>query len=153
MIAKRAARTTGNAPLQRVVLDTNIVLSALVFGGGNSARVRRAWQAGAFTPLVSTATAQELVRVLAYPKFRLTAADQEELLADYLPYTTTVRIPDPPPAVPECRDPFNVVFLHLAVTGNAKVLVTGDRDLLALAGQTKFTILTLDAFVATLTTP
>ena len=153
MIAKRAARTTGNAPLQRVVLDTNIVLSALVFGGGNSARVRRAWQAGAFTPLVSTATAQELVRVLAYPKFRLTAADQEELLADYLPYTTTVRIPDPPPAVPECRDSFDVMFLHLAVAGNAKVLVTGDRDLLALAGQTKFTILTLDAFVATLTTP
>ena len=153
MIAKRAARTTGNAPLLRVVLDTNIVLSALVFGGGNSARVRRAWQSGAFTPRVSTATAQELVRVLAYPKFRLTAADQEELLADYLPYTTTVRIPDPPPAVPECRDSFDVMFLHLAVAGKANLLVTGDRDSLALVGQTKFTILTLDAFVATLTTP
>ena len=153
MIAKRAARTTGNATPQRVVLDTNIVLSALVFGGGNSARVRRAWQAGAFTPLVSTATAQELVCVLAYPKFRLNAADQEELLADYLPYTTTVRIPDPPPTAPECRDPFDVMFLHLAVAGKAKVLVTGDHDLLALAGQTQFTILTLDAFVASLETP
>ena len=137
----------------RVVLDTNIVLSALVFGGGNSARVRRAWQVGAFTPLVSTATAQELVRVLAYPKFRLSAADQQELLADYLPYATTVRIPVPPPNVPECRDPFDVMFLHLTVVGKAKMLVTGDRDLLALAGQTKFTILTLDAFVATLETP
>lgn len=150
MIAKRSVRATGNAAPQRVVLDTNIVLSALVFGGGNSARVRRAWQAGAFTPLVSTATAQELVRVLAYPKFRLTAADQEELLADYLPHTTTVRISDPPPNVPECRDPFDIMFLRLAVAGKAKVLVTGDRDLLALAGQTKFTILTFDAFVSTL---
>lgn len=129
------------------------MLSALVFGGGNSARVRRAWQASAFTPLVSTATAQELVRVLAYPKFRLSAADQQELLADYLPYATTVRIPVPPPAVPECRDPFDVMFLHLTVVGKAKMLVTGDRDLLALAGQTKFTILTLDAFIATLETP
>jgi uncharacterized protein len=134
----------------RVVLDTHIVLSALVFGGGNSARVRRAWQAGAFTPLVSTATAQELVRVLAYPKFRLTAADQQELLADYLPHTTTVRIPAPPPAAPECRDPFDVMFPHLAAAGKAKMLVTGDRDLLALIGQTKLTIVTLDAFVATL---
>ena len=129
------------------------MLSALVFGGGNSARVRRAWQASAFTPLVSTATAQELVRVLVYPKFRLSAADQQELLADYLPYATTVRIPDPPPKVPKCRAPFDVMFLHLTVVGKAKMLVTGDRDLLALAGQTKFTILTLDAFVATLETP
>jgi uncharacterized protein len=137
----------------RVVLDTNIVLSALVFGGGNSARVRRAWQASAFTPLVSTATPQELVHVLAYPKFRLTVADQQELLADYLPHTTTVRIPDPPPNAAKCRDPFDMIFLHLAVAGKAKVLVTGDRDLLALAGQTKFTILTLDAFIETLTTP
>lgn len=109
--------------------------------------------AGTFTPLVSTATAQELVRVLAYPKFRLTPADQRELLADYLPYGTTVRIPNPPPNVPECRDPFDVLFLHLTVVGKAKMLVTGDRDLLALAGQTKFTILTLDAFIATLETP
>ena len=153
MIAKRNDRATGSAAPQRVVLDTNIVLSALVFGGGNSARVRRAWQIGAFAPLVSTATAQELVRVLAYPKFRLTATDQEELLADYLPYTTTVRIPDPPPKAPECRDPFDVIFLHLATAGKAKVLVTGNRDLLALAGQSKLSILTLDAFVATITTP
>ncbi len=144
------AKGIRGATKPRVVLDTNIVLSALVFGGGNSARVRTAWQAGAFTPLVSTATAQELVRVLAYPKFRLSVADQDELLADYLPYTTTVRIPSSPPNTPECRDPFDVMFLHLAAAGKANVLVTGDRDLLALIGQTKFTILTLDAFVATL---
>lgn len=132
------------------MLDTNIVLSALVFRGGIAARARIAWQAGAFTPLVSTATAQELMRVLAYPKFRLTQADRNELLADYLPYTATVRIPEPPPNVPECRDPFDMMFLHLATAGKAKALVTGDRDLLALAGKTKFEILTLDAFLAKL---
>ena len=137
----------------RVVLDTNVVVSALVFGGGTAGRLRTAWQAGAFMPLVSTPTAQELVRVLAYPKFRLSAADREELLADYLPYTTTVRIPDPPPIVPDCRDPFDVMFLELAVVGKAKVLVTGDRDLLALAGQTKFSILALDIFLATIVNP
>ena len=142
--------SVGKTRVARVVLDTNVVLSALVFGGGAAGRLRTAWQAGALTPLVSSATAQELVRVLAYPKFRLSARDREELLADYLPYTTTVRIPDPPPTVPACRDPFDVMFLELATVGKAKVLVTGDRDLLALAGQTQFQILTLDAFLSAL---
>ena len=145
--------SAGKTRVARVVLDTNVVLSALVFGGGAAGRMRTAWQAGAFTPIVSTTTAQELVRVLAYPKFRLSAADREELLADYLPYTTTVRIPDPPPIVPECRDAFDVMFLELAVVGKAKVLVTGDHDLLALAGQTKFSIHTLDTFLATIVNP
>jgi len=136
--------------LVRVVLDTNVVLSALVFGGGAAGRVRRAWQQGAILPLASAATVQELVRVLAYPKFRLTQVEQEELLADYLPYTKAVRIPQPPPKVPECRDVLDEPFMHLAVAGKAQVLVSGDRDLLAIAAEFEQTsgcpILTLDAF-------
>ena len=123
-----------SAPL-RVVLDTNIVLSALVFGGGAAGRLRVAWQQGAVLPLASTATVQELVRVLAYPKFRLSGQEQEELLADYLPYAQTVRIPQPPPSVPSCRDTLDAPFMHLAVTGRADVLVSGDRDLLVLADE------------------
>jgi putative PIN family toxin of toxin-antitoxin system len=133
-----------------VVLDTNVVLSALVFGGGAAGRVRRAWQQGALLPLASTAKVQELMRVLAYPKFRLTQVEQEELLADYLPYTKIVRIPQPPPQVPECRDVLDEPFMHLAVAGNAQVLVSGDRDLLAIAAEfeqaSACSILTLDAF-------
>lgn len=121
-----------SAPL-RVVLDTNVVLSALVFGGGLPGAVRLAWQSGALRPLASAATVQELVRVLAYPKFRLSAAEQEELLADYLPYVETVRIPNPLPSVPPCRDPLDEPFMQLALTGRARMLVSGDRDLLAVA--------------------
>ena len=121
-----------SAPL-RVVLDTNVVLSALVFGAGTAGRLRLGWQQGAIAPLVSTATVQELIRVLAYPKFGLSRSEQDELLADYLPHTQAVRIPAPPPTVPKCRDPLDVPFMHLAVAGKAKVLVSGDRDLLALA--------------------
>ena len=123
-----------SAPL-RVVLDTNVVLSALVFGGGLAGQVRRAWQQGALLPLASTATVQELVRVLAYPKFRLSQPEQNELLADYLPYTETVRIPQPPPRVPECRDVLDEPFMHLAMAGGAQVLVSGDRNLLAIAAE------------------
>ena len=117
----------------RVVLDTNVVLSALVFGGGTAARLRLAWQAGAIVPLASTATMQELVRVLGYPKFRLGAAEQQELLADYVPFVEPVQVPQPPPTVPHCRDPMDLPFLHLAVAGRARLLVSGDRDLLAMA--------------------
>lgn len=131
----------------RVVLDTNVVLSALIFGGGPSAGVRAGWQSGRFVPLASKATAGELARVLGYPKFGLSNAEPEELLADYLPWVQVVHVPDPPPKVPRCRDPFDLPFLHLAVAGNADVLVSGDRDLLALARSRGICpILSVEAF-------
>ena len=131
----------------RVVLDTNVVLSALLFGGGPAARVRVGWQSGRLVPLAGTATAQELVRVLAYPKFRLTAAAQDELLADLMPWVAVVQVPDPPPAAPRCRDAFDLPFLHLAIAGRARALVSGDRDLLALAGTPGLcAVLSIDSF-------
>ncbi len=144
-------RASAGAP-PRVVFDTNVVLSALVFGGGMSMHLRKAWQSGACVPLISAATVQELMRVLAYPKFRLLADEQHELLADYLPHATSVRVPNPPPAVPACRDRFDLPFLQLAVSGKASVLVTGDKDLLDLIGRTRFAILAPAAFLDMLQT-
>jgi putative PIN family toxin of toxin-antitoxin system len=89
---------------------------------------------GRIVPLASSATAQELVRVLAYPKFKLTTGEQHDLLGDYLHWVQVVQIPVPPPATPPCRDPFDLPFLQLAVAGKAHALVSGDKDLLALAG-------------------
>ena len=117
----------------RVVLDTNVVLSALVFGGGLTGRMRAVWQSQRALPLVSTATVQELMRVLAYPKFRLSGQDRSLLLAEYLPYTETIHMPQTPPEVPDCRDPYDLMFLQLATVGGAAVLVSGDKDLLTLA--------------------
>lgn len=119
----------------RVVLDTNVVLSALVFAQGRLAPVRHAWQQERCSPLVSAATVAELIRALAYPKFRLSGEERQELLADYLPYCVTVRMPARAPRTPACRDPFDLPFLQLAVAGKADYLVTGDRDLLALNGR------------------
>jgi putative PIN family toxin of toxin-antitoxin system len=124
----------------RVVLDTNLVLSCLalstgVFGGGRPGALRRAWQQDRIAPLIATPTAAELLRTLGYPKFKLSAAEQEELLADYLPWCETVTIPNPPPATPLCRDPFDQPFLQLAIVGKAQYLVTGDADLLTLAPE------------------
>ena len=130
----------------RVVIDTNILISALVFGGKIS-RLRFAWQSCSFTPLVSKVTTTELIRVLAYPKFKLTPTEQEDLLSDYLLFCESVAMPNVLPATPECRDPFDVPFLVLALVGEADYLVTGDRDLLVLKDDFSCPIVTADDFL------
>lgn len=134
----------------RVVIDTNLALSALVFAQGRLSPLRLAWQGAHCQPLLSSVTATELIRVLAYPKFKLTTEDQQELLADYLPYCSTVRMPVNPPTTPDCRDKFDLPFLQLAVAGKADYLVSGDQDLLSLAGQFVCPIITADQFIKTL---
>lgn len=126
---------------RRVVLDTNTILSALLFEHGRLVPLRSAWQAGALTPLLCTQTVEELLRVLAYPKFRLAPAEREELLADYLPYGEVVPPWPVRPSLPACRDGFDQVFLELAAIGAAEWLVTGDSDLLRLAGHVPFRLI------------
>jgi len=92
----------------------------------------------------------ELIRVLAYPKFRLTRSEQEELLADYLPYCEAVPMPSKLPEVPACRDPMDLPFLHLALVGKADYLVTGDQDLLALKDSFERPIVKLEEFIVIL---
>jgi putative PIN family toxin of toxin-antitoxin system len=132
----------------RAVLDTNIVVSALLFAHGKLAPIRLAWQADAFAPLASAATTEELIRVLSYSKFKLAAEDRDELLGDYLPYCTTVRMPAKAPKVPLCRDPWDLPFLQLAAYAKADYLVSGDRDLLNIRAKTPYSIVTAEAFMS-----
>ena len=134
----------------RVVIDTNLILSALIFANGRLTPLRQAWQSQRIQPIVSRVTATELIRVLAYPKFKLTADEQQELLADYLPHCKTVRIPEPPPRTPPCRDVFDIPFMELAIAGKATALITGDRDLLGLAGSFTCPIVSAEQFINTL---
>lgn len=129
----------------RIVLDTNVLLSALLFHAGSLSWLRQAWRSETIRPLASRDTAAELIRVLSYPKFRLTPDEREDLLGDYLPWCETVRVPKRT-KVPHCRDPFDRPFLELALAAKADALITGDRDLLALAGVFAVPILAPAAF-------
>jgi len=51
-------------PPPRIVIDTNLILSALIFGG-KTARIRLSWQENLIYPLASKDTITELIRVLA----------------------------------------------------------------------------------------
>ena len=127
------ARPRSIAAPARVVLDTAVVVSALVFEDGRLAWLRRAWRGGIIRPLASKATVAELLRVLAYPKFRLAPEEQRVLQADYLPFCEPVTATVPASRMPRCRDPYDRPFLSLALAGSADFLVSGDDDLLVLA--------------------
>lgn len=120
----------------RAVLDTNVVISALVFARERTAWMHWAWQSGVYVPLISTATAVELIRVLEYPRFDLGRVEREAVLAHYLPMCSVVDVPaKPEAAIPACRDVADRAFLELAVAGKADYLVSGDADLLAVASR------------------
>ena len=94
--------------------------------------LRHNWQSGAIMPLVSKETVSELLKVLTYPKFKLTKTEQSLLLADFLPYVETVTLLDVPHDPPVIRDKADQIFLTLAVVSKADALVTGDNDLLVI---------------------
>ena len=119
----------------RVVLDTNVVLSALLFRSGRLSQIRQSWQTRRFVPLVCRQSMAELVRVLGYKKFKLSQTDLNTALAICMPYVEvhTLEHPTRPKAhVPQCRDPKEQIFLDLAHSAQADFLVTGDEDLLVL---------------------
>jgi len=115
----------------RLIFDTNTVISALLFEGGQLSWLRAHWQRNDVVTLVSRPTVDELIRVLAYPKFDLDKTDIEALLADYLPFTKAIAVSSRPQS-PQCRDIDDQMFVDLAIQGRADVLVTGDRALLAM---------------------
>lgn len=115
----------------RVVLDTNVLVSALLFENGRLAWLRRSWQAGVIRPVLAESSAHELIRVLAYPRFRLTPPDINRLLGDVLPWCETKAGPIEPTQHP-VRDPKDQLFLDLALAAGVPAIVSGDADLLAL---------------------
>lgn len=126
----------------RVVFDTNVVVSALLFKTGRLSWLRRTWSSGGAVPLVNRATVDEMVRVLSYPKFQLESIHIHDLLAEYLPYAETVVNSASPIDAPQCKDPDDQVFLEVAFHGQADVLVSGDKALLELRGIVPFEVMT-----------
>ena len=92
--------------------------------------------------MASKATIAELIKTLNYPKFKLTNIEQQDLMADYLPYVSTIKQVKSLKDKNACRDINDIMFLALAISGNARYLVTGDKDLLEVKAQLGFEIIT-----------
>ena len=114
----------------RVVLDTNGLISALLFKGELSGIVGL-WQKGQIIPVISKETFDELRAVLEYPKFSLSRAEIKSLIElEILPFFEVVNVSKHIKGV--CRDPGDDKFISCAISASADWIVTGDKDLLDL---------------------
>jgi putative PIN family toxin of toxin-antitoxin system len=129
----------------RAVLDTNVLVSALLYGNGELAWLPGAWHDGSVVPLASEEVIGELERILlqlGQKKFMLESDAIRAILQRYLGYTERVLGAAPIEVwLPKCKDPDDQKFLELAYRGKADALVTSDNALLGLARKTPFAIL------------
>lgn len=113
----------------KVVLDTNVILSSLLFGG-RLAFIHEAWKERSIILLFSEDTLKELVKVLHYPKFGLEDEEIDFLIySEVVPYTKLVK--ETVKVDKEiCIDEDDVKFLECAVSDRADYIISGDEDLI-----------------------
>jgi putative PIN family toxin of toxin-antitoxin system len=129
---------------ERLVLDTNVIVSGFLFPG--SAPSRALLKAQTCQVLASDATLLELVEVLGRARFdRYVQRNiRQELAAQFTSACEMVQVSA---SLHICRDLRDDKFLELAIEGRAEVIVTGDRDLLELHPFRGIAILTPAAYL------
>ena len=124
----------------RAVVDTNIFISAVLFGG-ELEEIVSSWQKEKFVYLLSPQILQEYIKVLSYPKFELTVADIKHIIEkELIPFVEPVKVAVYVKAVK--KDSSDDKFLALAIAGKADVIVSGDKHLLELKSFEKIPIIT-----------
>ena len=141
----------GKVEITRVVIDTNVVVSALLFGGVPGKLVPL-WKSGRIRALASKEMIEEYLRVLTYPKFELSEEEINYLLyQEILPYFEIVWTKPGPVIVEE--DPSDDMFIRCADAGKANTIISGDQHLLDLKSYGKVKILTPSQFLKQLPKP
>ena len=138
----------GAVKITPVVIDTNVLVSALLFGG-KPARLIDLWRNRHLRPFLSEEMIDELIRVLAYPKFDLSEKEIDYILyTQILPFFDVVEISKGPLIVED--DPHDDMFLRCAEAAGAKYIISGDHHLLSLTSYRKIPILTQAEFLDTI---
>jgi putative PIN family toxin of toxin-antitoxin system len=115
----------------RVVLDTNVLVSALAYPGSIPGRILNAWREGEIDLVLSRYILDEMVRVLPrLPRILLTPAEIRDLADSFL-FLSEIVEPDNEPDK-ALRDQSDQMVLGTLRAAQADYLVTGDKDLLAL---------------------
>ena len=116
--------------MKRVVIDTNLVVSGLLFGGIPGELVTL-WKSRRIRPLCSKEIIEEYLKVLAYPKFSLSESEMDFILShEILSWFDVITVKAGRPFVK--ADPSDDKFIWCALAGKAKVIISGDDHLLAL---------------------
>ena len=114
----------------KVVLDTNVLISGIFFGGPPRA-VLDAWAAGRFELIVSPLMVDEYVRTCDRLGRSHQDLEYQSILASLIGHGTLV--PDTTDSEPITADPDDDKFM-LSARGSGAVVVSGDRHLLDVAG-------------------
>ena len=137
----------GQVQVKSVVMDTNVIVSALLFGG-KPGEIIRFWKTGQIQPLISKEITEEYLRVLAYPKFNLSEKEIGFLFNhEILPYFKAVIIKPGRWKTTIKDDPSDDMFIRYAVSGMCKIIISGDRHLLDLKTYDKIRILSVSLFL------
>jgi len=129
----------------KVVIDTNVVISALLFGGAPG-KLIGLWQSGALKPAASKEIVDEYIRVLTYPKFKLSEEEINYLLyQEILPFYEIIDVRQGPQIIK--KDPQDDKFIRCALRVRAKYIISGDKHLLALKSYQKIKILSPTEFI------
>ncbi len=117
----------------RLVIDTNVLVSALIFKDSRHLPLRAAWTEKRVTPLLSIATYRELKGVLGYRMFAIDDDRIHEAIAAIGPFIEWVTIDEAKTAtLPKCSDRDDQKFLDAALCGKADAILTYDKALLKL---------------------
>ncbi len=128
-----------------VVIDTNVFVSALLFGG-TPGKLIPLWKSGKIRPHLTSEILTELLRVLAYPKFKLTENEIQYLLyEEILPFCTVVEPKSGSLTIKE--DPSDEMFLRCSERAKAKALISGDHHLLGLRSHRNTLVLSPSQFL------
>jgi putative PIN family toxin of toxin-antitoxin system len=112
----------------RVILDTNVLLGALISPHGAPDLIYRAWRADKFQLVTSTEQLEELRRVSRYPKLKtILPAHRVGTMVNNMQEAVVLGPLPPAPADIDLNDPNDAFLLAMAVVGEADYLVTGDR--------------------------
>lgn len=129
----------------RVVLDTNILISTLLFRGELS-EIVGLWKSGRVLPVISKETFRELRDILEYPKFRLTKDEIRMIIEEeVLPFFEVVDVHDRMIGV--CSDPDDDKFLSCALAASVDFIVSGDRHLCSIGAYKTLRIITASEFL------
>jgi len=109
----------------RVVLDTNVLFSALISPHGSPDVIYRAWRAAKFELVTSLDQLDELRRASRYPKFQKVL--QPHRVGAMINNLQRAIVLDCPVSDVELTDPDDAFLVAIAVTGEADYLITGDR--------------------------
>ena len=136
----------------RVVLDVNVLVSAVISGHGSPAKILDLWERGNFDLLISSIILEELERVIHYPKIQESYRLSDELVERFLALISGQAISVSPSENITIvnKDPSENRYLECAVAGNAAYIVTGDRHLLDLKEYRGVVILQPVGFLALL---